>query len=48
MNLTKTEKIEIMKSAGYSETSASKALDIGVMFFESLDEIKESEKANNM
>lgn len=46
--LSKSEQLEIMKSAGYTNDSAKSALNIGVLFFDSLDEIKECEKANDL
>lgn len=45
---SKSEQIEILKSAGYSESTAKQALNIGVWFFDSLDEIKECEEANDL
>ena len=39
--MTKSEQIEVMRSAGYSESTAKQALNIGVWFFNNLDELKE-------
>lgn len=39
--MTKSEQIEVLKSAGYSESTAKQALNIGVWFFNNLDELKE-------
>ena len=38
---SKSEQIEIMKSAGYSESAAKGSLNIGVWFFDSLEELQE-------
>ena len=45
---TRLEQIEILKSAGYDESSAKTVLNVGVWFFDSIEEIKECEQANDL
>lgn len=39
--MTNSEKIKVLKSAGYSEATARRALNIGVLFFNSTAKVNE-------
>ena len=44
---SKSEQMKILKSTGYTEDSAKDALNIGTLFFNSLNELKEYKENNN-